>query len=150
MRLAAALLCSMTFISSADAERATTDAAGPAAGGHAAAPVQPAHVTCTSTPGQQTQLYYSSFTDAYIASDKSLTPVAQARFDPMITGCNSADIPWDEVAKYAVSSPHNRAGNRSLHSARRPVSLRHRRRSAGRPAALLRGLRSTGAGMKGG
>jgi hypothetical protein len=38
-------------------------------------------------------LYYYSFTDAYIAmAYKSLTPAAQARFDPMITGFNPADM----------------------------------------------------------
>jgi predicted TIM-barrel fold metal-dependent hydrolase len=38
-------------------------------------------------------LYYYSFTDAFIASAyKSLTPAQQARFDPMITGFNPADM----------------------------------------------------------
>jgi hypothetical protein len=38
-------------------------------------------------------LYYYSFTDAYIASlYKALTPAEQARFDPMITGFNPADM----------------------------------------------------------
>jgi hypothetical protein len=38
-------------------------------------------------------LYYYSFTDAYIASIyRSLTPADQARFDPMITGFNPADM----------------------------------------------------------
>ena len=38
-------------------------------------------------------LYYYSFTDAYIASAyRSLTPAQQARFDPMITGFNPADM----------------------------------------------------------
>ena len=38
-------------------------------------------------------LYYYSFTDAYIASlYRALTPVQQARFDPMITGFNAADM----------------------------------------------------------
>jgi len=38
-------------------------------------------------------LYYYSFTDAYIASVyKSLTPQEQARFEPMITGFNPADM----------------------------------------------------------
>ena len=38
-------------------------------------------------------LYYYSFTDAYIASVfKSLTAGEQARFDPMITGFNPADM----------------------------------------------------------
>ena len=38
-------------------------------------------------------LYYYSFTDAYIAMTyKSLTKAEQARFDPMITGFNPADM----------------------------------------------------------
>ena len=38
-------------------------------------------------------LYYYSFTDAYIAmAYRSLTPTDQARFDPMITGFNPADM----------------------------------------------------------
>jgi len=38
-------------------------------------------------------LYYYSFTDAWIAMQyKSLTPKEQARFDPMITGFNPADM----------------------------------------------------------
>ena len=38
-------------------------------------------------------LYYYSFTDAYIAmAYRSLTPEEQARFDPMITGFNPADM----------------------------------------------------------
>jgi hypothetical protein len=38
-------------------------------------------------------LYYYSFTDAHIAMEyKSLSPAEQARFDPMITGFNPADM----------------------------------------------------------
>src|ERR1700758_109828 len=38
-------------------------------------------------------LYYYSFTDAYIAmAYRSLSPEEQARFDPMITGFNPADM----------------------------------------------------------
>lgn len=38
-------------------------------------------------------LYYYSFTDAYIATVyRSLAPAEQARFDPMITGFNPADM----------------------------------------------------------
>src|SRR5262249_22208216 len=38
-------------------------------------------------------LYYYSFTDAFIAmAYRSLTPAEQARFDPMITGFNPADL----------------------------------------------------------
>src|SRR5262245_31498580 len=38
-------------------------------------------------------LYYYSFTDAYIATlYRALTPAEQARFDPMITGFNPADM----------------------------------------------------------
>ena len=38
-------------------------------------------------------LYYYSFTDAFIAmADRSLAPAERARFDPMITGFNPADM----------------------------------------------------------
>lgn len=38
-------------------------------------------------------LYYYSFTDAFIAmAYRSLAPAEQARFDPMITGFNPADM----------------------------------------------------------
>ena len=48
----------------------------------------PWYYTQTDAP-----LYYYSFTDAYIAmAYKSLTPAEQARFDPMITGFNPADM----------------------------------------------------------
>ncbi|MFZ5876569.1 MAG: amidohydrolase family protein [Nitrospirota bacterium] len=48
----------------------------------------PWYYTQTDAP-----LYYYSFTDAYIAmAYNSLTPAEQARFDPMITGFNPADM----------------------------------------------------------
>lgn len=48
----------------------------------------PWYYTQTDAP-----LYYYSFTDAYIAmAYKSLTPAERARFDPMITGFNPADM----------------------------------------------------------
>jgi hypothetical protein len=48
----------------------------------------PAYYLETDSP-----LYYYSFTDAYIAmAYKSLTKEQQARFDPMITGFNPADM----------------------------------------------------------
>ncbi len=48
----------------------------------------PWYYTQTDAP-----LYYYSFTDAYIATAyKSLTPAERARFDPMITGFNPADM----------------------------------------------------------
>ena len=55
------------------------------------------------------------------------------------------DISWDEVAKYAVSSPEvDRAGGGPPQPVLRPVPLRHRHRGAVRPDAVLRGLRSCG------
>src|SRR5579862_1585279 len=49
---------------------------------------QPTYYLQTDAP-----LYYYSFTDAYIAmAYRSLTPEQQARFDPMITGFNPADM----------------------------------------------------------
>src|SRR5215813_11440166 len=48
----------------------------------------PWYYTQTDAP-----LYYYSFTDAYIAMQyRSLTKEQQARFDPMITGFNPADM----------------------------------------------------------
>jgi len=48
----------------------------------------PTYYLATDAP-----LYYYSFTDAYIAmAYKSLTKAEQARFDPMITGFNPADM----------------------------------------------------------
>jgi hypothetical protein len=50
--------------------------------------VAPTYYLQTDAP-----LYYYSFTDAYIASVyRSLSPAEQARFDPMITGFNPADM----------------------------------------------------------
>jgi hypothetical protein len=48
----------------------------------------PTYYLATDAP-----LYYYSFTDAFIAmSYKSLTPMEQKRFDPMITGFNPTDM----------------------------------------------------------
>ena len=52
-------------------------------------------------------LYYYSFTDAYIAmAYKSLTPQQQARFDPMITGFNPADMyATDHIRRVLLTFP---------------------------------------------
>lgn len=52
-------------------------------------------------------LYYYSFTDAFIATVyKSLTPAEQARFDPMITGFNPADMyAADHVRRVLTTFP---------------------------------------------
>ena len=52
-------------------------------------------------------LYYYSFTDATIAmAYKSLTPAEQARFDPMITGFNPADMyAADHVKRVLLTFP---------------------------------------------
>ena len=52
-------------------------------------------------------LYYYSFTDAYIASIyESLTPAEQARFDPMITGFNPADMyAADHIRRVLLTFP---------------------------------------------
>ncbi len=55
MRIAAALLCLLMFISTADAQTVASNAAGQAAGAQTAAPVQAATVACASTPGQRTE-----------------------------------------------------------------------------------------------
>jgi hypothetical protein len=52
-------------------------------------------------------LYYYSFTDAHIAmAYKSLTPAEQARFDPMITGFNPADMyAADHIKRVLLTFP---------------------------------------------
>src|SRR6187455_2833669 len=52
-------------------------------------------------------LYYYSFTDAYIAmAYKSLTKEQQARFDPMITGFNPADMyATDHIRRVLTTFP---------------------------------------------
>ncbi len=52
-------------------------------------------------------LYYYSFTDAYIAmAFRSLTPDQQARFDPMITGFNPADMyAADHIRRVLLTFP---------------------------------------------
>jgi Amidohydrolase len=52
-------------------------------------------------------LYYYSFTDAYIAMQyRSLTPAEQARFDPMITGFNPADMyAADHIKRVLLTFP---------------------------------------------
>ena len=54
MRIAAALLCLLMFISTADAQTVASNT-GQAAGAPASAQVQAALVTCASTPGQRTE-----------------------------------------------------------------------------------------------
>ncbi len=52
-------------------------------------------------------LYYYSFTDAFIAMQyRSLTPAEQARFDPMITGFNPADMyAADHIRRVLLTFP---------------------------------------------
>jgi hypothetical protein len=52
-------------------------------------------------------LYYYSFTDAFIAMQyRSLTPAEQARFDPMITGFNPADMyAADHIKRVLLTFP---------------------------------------------
>ena len=52
-------------------------------------------------------LYYYSFTDAFIAMTyRSLSPAEQARFDPMITGFNPADMyAADHVRRVLTTFP---------------------------------------------
>jgi hypothetical protein len=58
-------------------------------------------------PRQRRPLYYYSFTDAYIAmAYKSLTKEQQARFDPMITGFNPADMyAADHIKRVLLTFP---------------------------------------------
>ena len=79
-------------------------------------------------------LYYYSFTDAFIAmAYRSLTPEEQARFDPMITGFNPADMyAADHIRRVLHDLPRRLLGHRRVHD---PQGVRVRRRSrARRPA----------------
>ena len=62
----------------------------------------PTYYLATDAP-----LYYYSFTDAYIAmAYKSLTKAEQARFDPMITGFNPADMyATDHIRRVLTTFP---------------------------------------------
>ena len=79
-------------------------------------------------------LYYYSFTDAFIAmAYRSLPPADQARFDPMITGFNPADMYAAEHIKRVLadlprrlqrgsaSSPSTRSSSRPRSRGRRPA-----------------------------
>ena len=79
-------------------------------------------------------LYYYSFTDAYIASAyRSLPPDEQARFDPMITGFNPADMyARRSHPPRAADVPRRVLRHRRVHASTRSSS---RRRSRARPPA---------------
>jgi hypothetical protein len=65
-------------------------------------------------------LYYYSFTDAAIAmAYKALTPAEQARFDPMITGFNPADMyAADHIKRVLLTFPGVFSGSASSRSTR--------------------------------
>ena len=79
-------------------------------------------------------LYYYSFTDAYIAmAYRSLTTEEQARFDPMITGFNPADMyAADHIKRVLRTFPGRLLGDRRVHD---PQGIRVRRRSRERRPA---------------
>ena len=79
-------------------------------------------------------LYYYSFTDAYIAmAYMSLTKEEQARFDPMITGFNPADMyAADHIRRVLDDLPRRLLRNRRV---QHPQGVRLRRRSRARPRA---------------
>ena len=79
-------------------------------------------------------LYYYSFTDAYIAmAYRSLTPAEQARFDPMITGFNPADMyAADHIRRVLHDVPRRVLRHRRVHASTRSSC---RRRSPARPPA---------------
>ena len=62
-------------------------------------------------------LYYYSFTDAFIAmAYRSLTPAEQARFDPMITGFNPADMyAADHIRRVLHDVPRRLLRDRRVH-----------------------------------
>ena len=79
-------------------------------------------------------LYYYSFTDAYIASAyRSLTPAEQARFDPMITGFNPADMYGvDHIRRVLTDVPRRLHRHRRVHHPQ-GVRLVEDRRRDGQP-----------------
>ena len=79
-------------------------------------------------------LYYYSFTDAYIASVyRSLSKDEQARFDPMITGFNPADMYGvDHIRRVLQTFPGVFSGHRRVHAFTRNSS---RRRLPAKPPA---------------
>ena len=83
-------------------------------------------------------LYYYSFTDAYIASVyRALSTDEQARFDPMITGFNPADMyAVDHIRRVLETFPGVFSGSARAGGGRRARARargRRRRGSAGRP-----------------
>jgi len=71
-------------------------------------------------------LYYYSFTDAWIAmAYKSLPKEQQARFDPMITGLNPADMyAADHISRVLQTFPgvFSGIGEFTFHATLRPIS----------------------------
>ena len=73
-------------------------------------------------------LYYYSFTDAFIAmAYRSLSPEQRARFDPMITGFNPADMyAADHIRRVLQDVSRRVHGHRRVHD---PQGVRVSRRS---------------------
>ena len=92
-------------------------------------------------------LYYYSFTDAFIAmAYRSLTPAEQARFDPMITGFNPADMyAADHIKRVLQTFPGVFSGHRRVHDPQGVRVVEDRRRDGephepgARPDPRLRG-----------
>ena len=80
-------------------------------------------------------LYYYSFTDAFIAmAYKSLTPEQQARFDPMITGFNPTDMyAADHIRRVLADVSRRVLRDRRVHDSQgvRLLEDRRRRRQPG-------------------
>ncbi len=76
----------------------------------------PSYYLATDDP-----LYYYSFTDAYIAmAYRSLTKEEQARFDPMITGFNPADMyAADHIRRVLKTFPGSIYGYWRIHYSQR-------------------------------
>ena len=83
-------------------------------------------------------LYYYSFTDAYIASlYRALSAEQQARFDPMITGFNPADM-YGGRPHPPRAAARSRACSAASASSRSTRSSCRRRWRATRPASRIR------------
>ena len=140
MRIAAALLCLLMFISTADAQTVASNPAGQAAGAQAAAPVQAAPVACASIPGQRTQCPADTSRGVVLLRSMGQAPCLLGRtwgYDQssvwVSDGC-SAEFATGTVADAKPTKPQGP----DAHSERRLPARRRRKGSDLFPAVQLR------------
>ena len=135
-----ALLCLLTFISTADAQTVASNAAGQAAGAQAAAPAQAAPVACASTPGQRTECPADTSRGVVLLRSMGEAPCLLGRtwgYDQtsvwVSDGCSA------EFATGAVAdAKHDQAQGPNAHSERRLPARRRREGPDLFPAVQLR------------